>query len=169
MACRSTSQRGFTLLELLVALTIFIMVGIGAQAMLQSVLKARDTVHRHALELARLQKTMSVLERDITQMEPASLILSSGNFEAGFLRRGWSNPLALPRSGMQRVAYALEGQAVRRYYWPAERAGDAPLVQTLDEGISGFEISMVSPHAVEVRLATHDFGQLRRVFEVSEP
>src|ERR1700722_3756848 len=48
---------GFTLLELLVALTIFSLIGLGAHTMLHSILQARETEASHALHLPQLQKT----------------------------------------------------------------------------------------------------------------
>jgi general secretion pathway protein J len=36
----------------------------------------------------------------------------------GFVRAGWSNFDSAPRAGLQRVAYVLEGGALKRLSWP---------------------------------------------------
>ena len=51
----TTGQRGFTLLELLVSLAIFAILGVAAYAGLDAVLNAKDRIEAKADQLGRLQ------------------------------------------------------------------------------------------------------------------
>ena len=63
-------QRGFTLLELLVALAIFALVSVMAYGGLASVLDQQFATDEIAGQLARLQKTYLLLQRDFEQLVP---------------------------------------------------------------------------------------------------
>lgn len=159
---------GFTLLELLVALTICVFIGIGAHAMLQSVIKAQDIAKSHSQQLAQLQKAMWVITEDIEQMNPGTLAIPSGTYAAGFVRRGWSNPLGLPRSDLMQVSYQLDGTTLKRQYWSAEEKYPAPQTQLLLDNISSFGIVLLSPLEVEITFTSETYGPLRRVIEIPE-
>jgi general secretion pathway protein J len=59
--------KGFTLLELLVAVAIFAMLGIGSYRLLATTIATRDAARTHDTDLIRLQKIFTVLNRDIAQ------------------------------------------------------------------------------------------------------
>ncbi|WP_254774103.1 type II secretion system protein J [Marinobacter sp. AC-23] len=63
-----TSQRGFTLLEVLVAITITAVIGIGVWQVLSGVILSRDRVDELAEGFDGVQRAMLLLERDITQI-----------------------------------------------------------------------------------------------------
>ena len=60
-------QRGFTLLELLVAVAIFSLLGVGSYRLLASTISTRDTARSHDLALMQLQRTFTVMNRDLAQ------------------------------------------------------------------------------------------------------
>lgn len=114
-------MRGFTLLEVLIAVSITAMIGVGATQLLSNIIESRQAVEIRADQLASLQRFNMVVSRDIEQIinrpirdeygetQPA-LMLESGMYLLEFTRAGWRNsPLAEePRSELQRVAYRLE-------------------------------------------------------------
>jgi len=123
-------QRGFTLMEMLIAVTITAVIGLGVWQVLSGVINARDRVDEVADEFAELQRTMLLFERDINQIinRPARGIfgdvqpaLTSRNepFNLLLTRQGWRNPLGQRRSELQRVAWEYDGNALVRSYWPA--------------------------------------------------
>lgn len=133
------SCRGFTLLELLVALAVFAVVSMLAYGGLNSVLEARENTTRHALQLRALQQTFLLLQRDLEQFANRGIrneygdplaALQGGEDWLEFTRAGWSNPTARPRSQLQRVAYALQDERLMRNYWLVlDRARDSMPIQ----------------------------------------
>ncbi|WP_417568071.1 type II secretion system minor pseudopilin GspJ [Marinobacter sp.] len=125
----SRSEGGFTLLEVLIAVTITAVIGLGVWQMIGGVVNSRDRVNELADQFDGLQKAMLFLERDILQVvnRPSRDIygdfkpaLSSHEEEFALLltRQGWRNPLGIRRSGLQRVAWEYTGSELRRRYWP---------------------------------------------------
>jgi len=130
-------QRGFTLLELVVAIAVFAVIAAMAYAGLRSILDSRQQVDAALDRLAELQRAVELLSDDLRQIVPRTVRDNQGADEAAlrvlhgrasrllFTRAGHANPLGLPRSSLQRIAYDLEGQTlVRRAYrpWIAHRA-----------------------------------------------
>lgn len=166
MAHRTSLNAGFTLLELMVALVLFALVGIAAHRMLQTAIAAQEKGQIHAQALTQLQKTMMLLTQDIVQSDPTSFSSGDG-YALSFERRGWSNPLQLPRSDGLRVSYAVREGTLRRYYWPVARRDDAPQQQMLLDGVADFRFR-TAPRMVEITLNTKAYGVIRRVVEVPD-
>src|SRR5210317_619118 len=123
------NSRGFTLLELVVAMAIFAIMAAIAYSGLNNVLLAREQTDAHAKQLQQLQLAMNWFARDIEQaidrgvrseygeMLPPVI----GNDFEGYLieltRGGWRNPANHKRSNLQRVAYAVREEQLLRAYW----------------------------------------------------
>jgi len=141
---------GFTLLELLVALSIFAIVAVLAYGGLGTVLDLRILTEESAERLAELQKTYLIVQRDIEQLVPRAIrdefgdeqTAISGAAHFQLTRGGWRNPLNNPRSNLQRVGYALEEQQLVRYSWLVlDRAQDSePREQVLATGINSISV-----------------------------
>ncbi|PTQ88283.1 type II secretion system minor pseudopilin GspJ [Agitococcus lubricus] len=112
-------HRGFTLLELLVAIAIFAILGIGSYRLLASTIQTRDVAKVHDTALQDLQRAMTVLNRDISQAvarpvrnefgdNVAALVLQNNSLE--LTRMGYPNPLEQTRSELQRVQYGLNAK-----------------------------------------------------------
>lgn len=114
-------SRGFTLLEVLVAVAITAMLGVGASQLLRSVIDTKNSTQITSEQLTSLQRFNQVVSRDIEQFinrsvrdqygdTQASLVLDTGDYPIEFTRAGWRNsPIAKdPRSTLQRVAYRME-------------------------------------------------------------
>ena len=137
--------RGFTLLEMLVALAIFGLLAVMSYGGLASVLEQQFRTEAEAERLAALQKAYLIMQRDIEQVVARPVRDGFGDEQpplAGdqaleFTRGGWSNPLGRPRSNLQRVAYAWDDRQLRRYVWQVlDRAQDSqPLGQLLLENV----------------------------------
>ena len=159
-----TSESGFTLLELLVAMTLFALVGLGAHGLLQSSFQTSAKAKQQAEKLAQLQTAMMMLAQDIEQMDMASLRQTQvGSFS--FIRYGWDNPLRFARSDRVAVSYTLQGTDWIRSYAPASHTDAATHKQVMLRHIQ--QVHMQPLHgAVEVTLETVAFGTIRRVMEV---
>ena len=77
--------QGFTLLELLVALSIFSIIAVMAYSGLNTVLLARIQTDQHAIQLARLQMTFTWLKRDIEQYIGRSIRDQYGDRQAALI------------------------------------------------------------------------------------
>jgi general secretion pathway protein J len=128
-------ERGFTLLELLVALAIFAVLGVAAYAGLDVVLDAKDRIETKSDQLGRLQMLFVLMGRDIEQTarrgvrdtygDPLPALLGSDT-ALEFTRAGWRNPAGLRRSHLQRVAYGLTDETLTRATWDVlDRAQDS--------------------------------------------
>ncbi|MBY0407504.1 MAG: type II secretion system protein GspJ [Rickettsiales bacterium] len=162
----NTAQHGFTLLELLVAMLLFSLIGIGGHTLLQSVLHTSETEKIHAEQLSRLQKTLFLLAQDFTQIEPATLSAASPDYALRFRRHGWPIPRSLPRSDLMEVGLRVENGTLMRYVWP-EGNPSARQSQILLPSVREFTMRPVPPRAIELRLTTES-GPLRRIFEVPD-
>lgn len=121
---------GFTLVEILVAMLIFAIMGTMAYAGLDSVVQQRSRNEEVMKRLRQVQLAMSIMSRDFAQLAPrpvrndlgsssGPLLASPDNVPPIVLTRGgWSNPLGLTRSTQERVAYSLEDGKLMRSFWP---------------------------------------------------
>jgi general secretion pathway protein J len=124
------SRRGFTLIEVLVALAVFGVMSILAYAALGSTLSNADYLTQRMDELQSIQRAVRYLSTDLTQLAPRPVRTELGDsfdpaletslgseFVLELTRGGWGNPAGLPRGTLQRVAYRLEEDKLVRYYW----------------------------------------------------
>lgn len=127
------SLQGFTLLEILIAMAIFTIIGLASTSVLTSVIDSDELSTQRFEKLESLQRAMLTLERDILQATPRAvrsegevnqqvMIGGADLFDSeadglGFVHGGWHNPqFMLPRSTLQAVGYRLqEGQLQRLY------------------------------------------------------
>ena len=124
-----TTQRGFTLLELLIAVAIFAVMAALAYAGLDSLLRGRTTVEDHLARLHALQRAFVVMQRDFTQAAPRTIrdVLGGtlpalrGDPQNGIValtRAGYPNPAGVRRGHLLRVRYRLDGTRLLRLAWP---------------------------------------------------
>ncbi|KTD92636.1 type II secretion system minor pseudopilin GspJ [Pseudoalteromonas sp. H71] len=127
-------QRGFTLLEVMVALGILAFVVISTHQILDSTTKAKDASDEKIAELNGLQTTFRLMDQDFSQMTKRAVRNESGDVQeyyllAGryvlesqydgiaFVRDGWINPInLLPRSELQAVGYRVMDDNLERVY-----------------------------------------------------
>ena len=148
-------SRGMTLLEILVAISIFSLIGLAAYRVLSSITGAERQSSVHSAMLQRWQRAMLLIDADLQQPvqrpvrrddggEEPALMVNQGDYVLAMTRGGWLNPMRLPRSHLLRVAYGLGPHPLRdvkgspffgdnrtyllRHYWTAldrTAAGDS--------------------------------------------
>jgi len=149
-------------------------------------------------EYRTLVRVFKMLDRDVSALvyrgvrdefgDPiAAVSVNQGLYPLEFTRGGWRNPLKLPRSQLQRVAYQYNGEALQRVVWLIlDRAQDTkPRVQTLMTGVTDFKVSLINadgsrqevitaedgdelPIGVELTISTELWGDLSRRVNLPE-
>ncbi|NMM42578.1 type II secretion system minor pseudopilin GspJ [Pseudoalteromonas arctica] len=127
-------QRGFTLLEVMVALGILAFVVLATHQILDSTTKAKGASDEKIAELNGLQTTFRLMDQDFSQMTKRVVRNEAGDVQeqyllAGrytidsqydgiaFVRDGWINPInLLPRSELQAVGYRVIDDNLERVY-----------------------------------------------------
>ena len=144
-------QRGFTLVEIMVAVLIAAILGVMAFEAMQQAMVSRDRVKASADRLQSLQFTMRSFVQDFSQLNarPVREPLGegyqpaiSGGDEVVFTRAGWMNPVGLERTTLQRVRYALREDKLVREYWVVLDAqlAPAPASRVLLDGVRSFSV-----------------------------
>lgn len=130
MKINQHNQKAFTLLELLIAISIFSVLSVMAYGGLKTVLDNRAANEVIAERIATSQLAMLRLGNDLRQTvnrgvrdgfgDPIDAMLTKevGNSELEWTRAGYSNPANLNRSNLQRVAYKLDENKLIRVTWP---------------------------------------------------
>ena len=72
---------GFTLLEVLLAIGITAMIGLGSWQILNSAIRASEATQERLAELNSLQKTMLIVSRDLQQILPRSIRDEYGDYQ----------------------------------------------------------------------------------------
>ncbi len=145
-------QRGFTLVELLVASAILVVLGVAGYVGLDIVLGSAERVEAEGRRLNALQRCFTQLAMDLEQVvgrpvrddfgEPrAALLLDSGVNALEFTRGGLPNPAGWARSSLQRVAYSHEEGKLWRQYWTEldRLQGSGVVRRILLDAVSGVE------------------------------
>lgn len=114
------TNKGFTLMEVLVAISIFALIGVASYRVLSSVMEADARVALRSEQMRAINRAFWVLQQDVEQLVRRNVRDSSGvvsdnylrvqnemDLPLQFTRGGRANPLGLSRSSMQRVAYAV--------------------------------------------------------------
>ena len=85
------ADAGITLVEMLVALALFSLVGLAGFTMLDAVLNVQDRTDGRLERLAGIDRTLMVFSRDFSQADPLSVTLTPEALEAvaGDTRRGY--------------------------------------------------------------------------------
>ena len=151
----TTSERGFTLVEMLVALFLFSVISVGTLGSFQSAVQAKEATGASVERQETLALMRATLRSDLSQIilrenRDAFGGLNEVKFRGGFTslldftRQGRVNPGgALLRSDIQRVRYIVEdGAFIRRtlaHENPAPQ--DEPRDRILLQGIASADVS----------------------------
>ncbi len=122
-------QRGFTLIEVLVALAVFGVLSALAYMTLGQTLSNADLLTERMDRLQAIQRTMNRLSTEFLQAAPRSVRADLGQYEPALqssfasdfalqiTHGGWPNSAGVPRSTQQRTAYRVEDEELVRYHW----------------------------------------------------
>lgn len=124
----SGSRRGFTLLELLVAVAIFAVVAALAWGGLDTIVRARRVLDDEAANLARLQRAFGRFDRDLSATVPRPIRNERGQVAPALLGGSekieastWQPAANAGAAGsvLQRVSWACVDGQLRRTRWAA--------------------------------------------------
>lgn len=184
-------ELGYTVIEILIAVSIFAVVSVAAYGALDGLSKATEATDAHAEDLAELQYVFARLSSDIQslvakprfdELQPQKPMFFGQSTQWGGLRSGWANPLNQPRAQLQRFMWRRSGESLERLYWP--RIYDdqsSPQVDLVFDQVLGLSVRYLGangawqdrwdsqlneplPRAIELNLDHRRFGRVRRLW-----
>jgi general secretion pathway protein J len=149
------TNRGFTLIEWLVAVAILAIIGVMAFVGLNRVIDQQTLARERTERWQQIQLAMRLVVQDLAQLhpratreelgesyQPSMLADPTAQFALEFSRGGWANPAGLPRGTVLRVAYNWEEDKLVRWHWAVmDRSLSTPPVRTeLLDGVTNVEV-----------------------------
>lgn len=154
MVAKRSCQSGFTLVEVLVTMAIFAVIGIASYQVLSQMVSTEQQSSEHREALEQLQFSQLLMQQDIRQLvaKPTrpndtevthqylssdASFLDSDSGVLAFVRSGFDNPGdVLPRAEVQPIVYrVLDGDLQRLSYSFVNDRSNEPTVQTLLNGV----------------------------------
>lgn len=159
--------RGFTLVELLVAMAIVAVIGVMALTGLTTVIRQRDIAEERTKRWQEIQLAMRLIAQDLSQAaprltrdelgesyQPSMVANPNAQFALEFSRGGWANPGGFARGTVLRVAYNVEEQqetkngkrethnVLVRLHWPVmdRTLSTVPVKTNLLDGVENVEV-----------------------------
>ncbi|GLX78917.1 type II secretion system protein GspJ [Thalassotalea insulae] len=174
---------GFTLIEVLLAVSIFAVISLASFSIFDGVMQSERTSKEQMQRLNAIQRALIVIERDFLQIAQRSIrfdgeaplndyiFSDSSSFSSeqaiAFVRAGWTNPgLLIPRSDMQSVAYRINDEKLERLHFNFVDAvvGEEPRVRVLLENVTSIELQYYYDKKWQERLVAQ---QLPKAIELS--
>lgn len=185
-------NKGFTLIEVMIALMIFAVISVLAAAGLKTLLRTHEAIRAESNQLEELQIASVMIERNLSQSIDRSILDEQNSTQFSFLgaptyleftHGGLINPDgALLRSTLQRTAYLLkQGNLVQRN-WPVldRTAKTVPTDRILIKNLTNLQFQYMDaknkyfdtwpqqtqafPRAVVMTIALRNWGTMKRVF-----
>ena len=157
--------RGFTLIEVLVALALFGIMSAIAYTTLGQTVSNAEMIGERMDRLQSIQRTMRYLTHDLTMAsarpvrdelgeccEPALAVATASDFLLAVTHGGWANPAGLPRGTLQRSVYILEEDRLMRSYFTVLDAtyNNTPISTEILDGVLGLEFNMLQDNGQTV-------------------
>ncbi|MEP7348898.1 MAG: type II secretion system minor pseudopilin GspJ [Sphingorhabdus sp.] len=192
-----SDEAGFTLVEMMVALAIFALMSVAGVTLLRSGSDTQIAVKERLESLSRINRLVYAVEGDLAQAVarpvrdqaglPVPAFIQGGDAAPGmlfgFVRAGWSNFDETPRAGLQRVAYSLEGGALKRVTWPMLDGAEPTEAATLLNNVTSATVryrdetgawrddwtatdAAALPRAIELRFQLNEAAEQRMLFLV---
>ena len=136
------NKNAYTLIEVLVALTVFAILATITSSVMYNTYTTQKNITRHSEDLLQIELATTILERDIKQVVNRPVVRKQMQIKPAFwgnstyfelTRDGLVNPKSIEkRSTLKRIAYLCSnGQLIRRS-WPHL---DTPKVKTYDDKV----------------------------------
>ena len=150
-----TRQRGFTLIEVLVATVILAILSVMAHRGVAETRLAVERTREHMARVREVQRAMTVVAADFRQLAPRPVRELVGDGYRPALERdpnavdlvelsrsGWTNTIGAPRGTVQRIVYVLEEGSLVRRHWQVTDAtlGNEPVTRKLLTDVERVEI-----------------------------
>ncbi|MFU8831329.1 MAG: type II secretion system minor pseudopilin GspJ [Wenzhouxiangella sp.] len=194
----TAKARGYTLVEVLVAVLVFAVLSSSAYVALDGLSRAAMAHRQHSADLAALQMTVARMDADIRQLTTRAVMAGDGRRESALAgqrhgltatRAGWTNPSGLDRGNLQRFSWQLTNNELVRVSWPVTDTvpGSQAIIDPVFSPLEELELRYrdgagrwheqwpagagaveTLPTAVEVRLVGSGIGAIRRLL-VLEP
>ncbi len=189
---------GFTLLEVVVAVSIFAVIGVIALTGLGKMTRDGQALANANNRLSELQFAVVYFEREWAQVSPRGIRNQYGDEEANiviaddtitFTHSGWSNLLGNRRSNLQRVQYLVDDDRLLRRYWQSldQGIGERPVETVLLDKVESMEVTFLNaggeplrswpleasanqgqPILLALKLELPDRGDIVRLLEVPD-
>lgn len=157
-------QRGFTLIEVLIAMAITAIVAIISYSGLDSAMKLADSAEAETDRIQKMNRVFDIIGKDFRQIISRPVRSPSGEETEGalvlnesaepvlkFSRIGWTNPQPsrFQRSQLQRVSYHFDGDKLIRYSWQMmDRYEDSTAQEiVLLHEVKSFQVRVMSEDA----------------------
>ncbi|MFP7722890.1 type II secretion system minor pseudopilin GspJ [Lysobacter sp. A3-1-A15] len=152
----ATRARGFTLVEMLVALAVFGLLSAASLGVLVHAADNREVVSARMDRIGEFQRARALLKADLGQAAPRRVRRGDGSATRtafigqrpgdpgplfAFVRRGWSNPDAEPRASLQYVEYRIAGGQLERAAHAALDGAPAPMPQAVLTGVAATQVA----------------------------
>ncbi|HEX2561309.1 type II secretion system minor pseudopilin GspJ [Phenylobacterium sp.] len=152
-------MKGFTLVEMMVALLIFGLVAAAGVGVMSFSVDNQEVVRAHTERLAKFQRARALLKADLSQAaarrtrgpdgQAAAWTFAGGasappGLLLGLVRAGWDNPDANRRASLQYVEYRLVQDRLERRARPALDGAEPGPPQILLTGVESAQVSFAA-------------------------
>lgn len=172
MAPHKTSQQGFTLIELMIALVIFAMLALAGWQIMDSLTKSRERGYQHQKSLSQLDYAYLQLSQDLAQTSnyvvvpilsvtannPAStnsaamtptFVLNAS--QMSFIRFAAPDPRYQSSPMLAKIQYSVAGETLtKRRFYQLDNNNETPATSVLLTGVKDASWRALTPDAVSV-------------------
>ena len=171
-ARHKTSQQGFTLIELMIALVIFAMLALAGWQIMDSLTKSRERGYQHQKSLSQLDYAYLQLSQDLAQtsnyvgvpilsatdnntastnsaaMTPTFVLNAS---QISFIRFAAPDPRYQPSPMLAKIQYSVAGETLtKRRFYQLDDNNETPATSVLLTGIKDASWRALTPDVVSV-------------------
>ncbi len=149
-------QAGFTLLEIVVAMAVAALIGVGAMKVLDSATVTHKNINKTGARYNEIERALLFLSNDLQQIAPRQFRDEFGDLKnnltsddsigkthLSFTRLGRRNPAQLPRSNLEKLSYVLEEKKLQRisFLYPDGMNADQGLARDILHQVESFKVN----------------------------
>lgn len=139
-------MKGFTLIEILIALLIFAILGVLIAFGLQNAINANNHADKANARIEKIEIAEALLRRDISHIVDRPILDTDGSTIAAIVMQDQKLEFTIRSSGLQRISYQVENGHLYRYIWPVlDRVlAVKPSQMDLLDGITSFNLTAIN-------------------------